>query len=318
MTDPQATEESLPVGPAGNREWLRAAALLFAILVLWDSAALVVVPFMILLSVLPVRRPAAFVVAGLGALLIFGFQSRDSGLWYMELAWTVLVGGWFAALTLRRPDARLLHRGLAAVGASVVVVAAAFLARPGWWGVVDWSVRDELTTGAVQALGILREVQGSEGLPPGFSDTVYGMAEAQANLFPAFLGLATLAGLAVAWWLYARLSLAQDGALAPLRELRFDDQLIWVFIGGLLLVVLTAGEGWTRIGSNTLVFMGVLYVLRGAAVVLFVNGGLSWIGGIVLALAMLLVAPVILGATLLIGLGDTWLDIREKVRTSVG
>ena len=48
--------------------------------------------------------------------------------------------------------------------------------------------------------------------------------------------------------------------------------------------------------------------------VLFLNGGLSVLGGLLLGLAILLVAPVILGAALLIGLGDTWLDVRAKAR----
>jgi hypothetical protein len=297
---------------------LRAAALLLSILVFWDSAALVVIPLMLVVAVLPVRRPSAYVVAGLGALVLFGFQSRSDGLWYLELAWAVLVGGWFAALTLRRPDVRLLHRGLAAVAASFVVVGAAFLARPEWWQVVDWSVSEELSLGATQGIAVLQEVQRPEALPADFIDTVYAMARVQADLFPAFLGLASLAGLGVAWWVYVQVAQGRSGALAPLQSFRFDDHLIWVFIVGLLLVAVTAGEGWTRIGSNTLVFMGALYVLRGAGVVLFLNGGLSWLGGLLLALAMLLVAPVILGATLLIGLGDTWLDVRDKVSASAG
>jgi hypothetical protein len=307
-----------PTAHDGEGEWLRAAALLLTILVLWDSASLVVIPLMLLLSVLPVRRPVAYAVAALGALIVFGFQSRSDGLWYMELAWAVLVGGWFAALTVRRPEARLLHRGLGAVAASVVVVAAAFMARPGWWGVVDWRVRDDLTASAAQGVAVLQGAQGSEGLPADFVETVYAMAGVQADLFPAFLGLASLAGLAVAWWVYSKVALQRSGALAPLQGFRFDDQMIWVFIAGLLFIALAAGEGWTRIGSNVLVFVGALYVLRGAAVVLFLNGGLSWIGGLLLALGMLLVAPVILGATLLIGLSDTWLDVREKVRASTG
>ena len=307
-----------PEGGEGDGEWLRAAALLLSILVLWDSAALVVIPLMMLISVLPVRRPAAYVVAGLGALVLFGFQGREDGLWYLELAWAVLVGGWFAALTVRRPDARLLHRGLAAVAASTVVVAAAFVARPGWWRVVDWSVRDELSAGAARGIAVLVDVQGPEGLPADFVDTVYAMAGVQADLFPAFLGLASLAGLGVAWWIYNRVAQGRSGALGPLQGFRFDDHLIWGFIAGLLLIALSAGDGWTRIGSNTLVFMGALYVLRGAGVILFLNGGLTWLGGLMLVLGMLLVAPVILGATLLIGLGDTWLDVRDKVSASAG
>ena len=60
--------------------------------------------------------------------------------------------------------------------------------------------------------------------------------------------------------------------------------------------------------------MGALYALRGAAVVLFLNGGLSLLGGVLVALAMVLMAPVVLAAALLIGLSDTWLDVRTKVR----
>lgn len=314
------TDAPTPGGPPGEdgREWTRAAALLLSILILWDSTALVVLPFLFLLLGHPVRRPVAFVVGAAGAFLLFGLEARAGGLWYLELAWAVLAGGWFAALTLRQPGVGVLHRGLGAVAGSAAVLGAAFAARPEWWGVVDWSVRDHLFQAAALGLAVLREFQQPDGLPAGFADTVYGMAEVQWALFPALLGLATLAGLAVAWWVYVRVAEGRRGALTPLKELRFEDQLVWVFIAGLLMVAVAAGDGWTRAGSNTLVFMGVLYVLRGAAVVLFLNGGLSLLGGLVLALAMLLVAPVILGAALLIGLGDTWLNVREKVRAAAG
>jgi len=318
VADAPTRSAETPSGGEDRREWTRAAALLLSILVLWDSTALVVVPLLFLLVGHPVRRAAAFLVGAAGAFLLFGLEARAGGTWYLELAWAVLAGGWFAALTLRRPETGLFHRALGAVGASVAVLAGAFAARPEWWGVVDWSVRDRLFRAAGRGVSALRELQQPDGLPAGFADTLYGMVEVQWVLFPAFLGLATMAGLAVAWWVYVRVAQGRHGALAPLQELRFEDQLIWVFIAGLLMVAVAAGDGWTRAGSNTLVFMGTLYVLRGAAVVLFLNGGLSLLGGLVLAMAMLLVAPVILGAALLIGLGDTWLNVREKVRAATG
>ena len=99
-----------------------------------------------------------------------------------------------------------------------------------------------------------------------------------------------------------------------LREFRFNDQMIWVFIGGLLLLALTLGDGWTRLGHNTVLVMGALYAVRGAAVMLFLNGGLTALGGMVLAAITLLIAPVLVAGALLVGLGDTWLDVRTRVR----
>jgi hypothetical protein len=62
------------------------------------------------------------------------------------------------------------------------------------------------------------------------------------------------------------------------------------------------------------VFMGALYALRGVAVVLFLAGGVSLLGGIFLALGLLLVAPVLMTGAFVIGLGDTWLDLRARRR----
>jgi hypothetical protein len=89
-----------------------------------------------------------------------------------------------------------------------------------------------------------------------------------------------------------------------------------VFIVGV--VVLLGSSGLLeRVGTNAVVFMGALYALRGAAVVLFLAGGVSFLGGFLLVLGFLLVAPVFLTGAFAIGLGDTWLDLRARLqRTS--
>jgi hypothetical protein len=58
--------------------------------------------------------------------------------------------------------------------------------------------------------------------------------------------------------------------------------------------------------------MGALYALRGAAVFLFVSGGMSVFGYLMLAVLLVLVTPVVLGMAALIGIGDTWLDLRTR------
>ena len=69
-----------------------------------------------------------------------------------------------------------------------------------------------------------------------------------------------------------------------------------------------------RTGWNAVAFMGALYALRGAAVVAFFGGGQTLFGLLALAVALILVAPVVLTGALVIGLGDTWLDLRGRAR----
>jgi hypothetical protein len=64
--------------------------------------------------------------------------------------------------------------------------------------------------------------------------------------------------------------------------------------------------------------MGGLYAVRGAAVVAFLSGGLSFVNGLFLAVAMLFVSPLVIGGALIIGLGDTWLDVRTQAEKAAG
>jgi hypothetical protein len=134
-------------------------------------------------------------------------------------------------------------------------------------------------------------------------------------VFPALVALSTLASMGVAWWLHLRIAVRSDRGLAPVREFRFADPLIWLLIVGAGLV-LTAqwSDGWGRAGTNLVAFMGALYVLRGLGVLLFLLGGVSITGGLMFALALLLAGPVLLGGALVIGMGDSWLDLRARAR----
>lgn len=148
------------------------------------------------------------------------------------------------------------------------------------------------------------------------------------TVFPALLSLQSLAALALAWATYHRLARTRIGApLRPLKEFRFNDQLVWGLIVGLTIMLLPTLASVRDVGRNLLVFFGALYAIRGLGV-------LTWFmapGSLVVALA---VAFVLLGAPLLnsfaalaivtvavaalaLGLGDTWADWRSRARSTM-
>jgi hypothetical protein len=141
------------------------------------------------------------------------------------------------------------------------------------------------------------------------------LPDVAGSMFVGLLAIESMAALALAWALYHRLSRARLGApLAALRDFRFNDQLVWGVIVGAILVLLPAFAPWRTFGFNLLVFFGALYVVRGFGV-------LTWMAPsrIVMALmiGLALFGLPILGAVALgLGLGDTWVDWRNRPRPS--
>lgn len=304
---------------ASGRGWPRVAALFLAAVTLsvMEPGVVMALPFLLLVLFGGELRPPLVLAAGV-AVLVVAAGGQRSGIWFLERGWAFVLGGWFLALTLRWPSSRFLTRALGAVAGAYAAVTVIFGVQPRSWSVVDFLVTDRIRSGVASALSMMRSVGGPETVSPELSDAVYRTAEVQGLVFPALVGLSSLASLGVAWWVYVRLARGSDQGLGPLAEFRFNDQLVWIFIGGLLLVLMGSGQALDRAGTNAVVFMGALYALRGAAVLVFLSGGLSLVGGLLLALAMVFVAPVILAGTLVVGLGDTWFDLRKRARATTG
>jgi len=300
-----------PAGKPG-RGWPRAAALFGVVLAVSvvQPGVLLAVPLLLLMGVRGVRGMALFAAAMIAVVVVLS-GDRD-GLWYAERAWALFVGGCFVGLTMAAPSWRLSSRTLGAVLGGTAVGAALLAARSDAWIALDWAIGDSLRAGVTTTLDALALVRGGESLSPAIVTAIYETAEAQAEVFPAMVALASMAALCVAWWVHTRLSGGGDQAIGPLRGFRFNDHLVWVLIGGLVLLVLRWGDALARVGSNTVVFMGALYALRGAAVFTFVSGGLSLLGYVLFALGLLVAPPVVLGVAMLIGIGDTWLDVRAR------
>jgi hypothetical protein len=253
-------------------------------------------------------------VAGV-ATVIVASGARD-GVWFAERAWAVLVGGAFLGLTMLAPGWAVSSRALGAVLGAVIVSAGVLAFRADAWAALDTAIADSVRAGIDTTVLAMSSLRGGEALSPALTTALYDMADAQAAVSPALIGLGSLAALGVAWWARTRLVDEGDQGLGPLRSFRFNDQLVWVFVAGLLLLVVQWGDSLARVGSNAVVFMAALYALRGAAVFVFVSGGLSLFGYVTFVVGLVLAAPILLGMAMVIGIGDTWLDIRSRIRAT--
>ena len=273
-------------------------------------------PFLALTMVLGLRRlPAA--VAAIFAVFVAVGVPAPGGVWYIERGWAIVLAGWFVVLTMRWPRSRFFPRAFAAVGATTALVGLLLMVRPGSWSTVDWV----LTEGLMRTASVIAQVlieSDPEAYSTGNLNTAYEWTAQLGRLLPALLGLSSLSGLAVAWWAYVRLSAGSGLGLGPLRDFRFNDHFVWLLLIGLALLVFGSGEGWTSGGGNAVVFMGGLYAMRGAAVLLFLSGGVSGFGVLFLIVGMLFLSPVLISGALLIGVGDTWFDLRSKAEAITG
>lgn len=299
-------------GRWGTAAALVAAAMLFPVL---DWLLLLAVALSALLLALPPRRIAT---AGLGAaglaLALAGFRPADVAE-SATLAWVLAAAGGFALASLARPAWAFFPRALAAVAGAAAAVGA-WLAAAGRWGALDARVqRDVREVTAQVAAQLTAQAPAGASWTEVLAGAVKTAGEAQWTVFPALAALQTLAGLALGWWLFARF--APHGGrwaqLGPLREFRFSDHLVWIGIAGLVVLLLPLGPWATRAGANALVFMGGLYALRGLGVFLFATRVSPVVAALFLGvLALSPLSQVVLVAALLVGLGDTWLDLRKR------
>lgn len=253
-------------------------------------------------------------MAGALGMVVALAGATRSGLWYVERGWTIILGGCFAAVTLRWPERKFLPRALMAIAISGAGAWAALGLSPRRWAIIDRMVATRLRDGVSTSLEALRILRDGAPLPGTVISTVFQAAEWQSNLFPAMLGLSSLAALGTAWWLYVRLARGSGEGLGALRDFRFNDQLVWMLVAGAALFILQPDGAAGRTGLNLLAFTSALYALRGAGVAITLTRGVSALGWVLLALAFLLLAPFLFAAALLIGLGDTWVDIRARAR----
>ena len=266
---------------------------------------------------------AVTAIAWLAAAVLLLFRQAPAGdaYFWLERGWILLVAGVFGLTALLSENRPLFGRALLTVVASFAIALAGLGAGAGSFERLQLIVSGEFVTrnqatleafdaGAEEIVGAAAN---SESVAQSLARTRERLRVApqiSGMLAPAFLALQTLAALALAWAMYHRLSRVRVGPVtAPLREFRFNDQLVWGLAVGLTILLLPAFEEAQAIGLNLVVFFAMLYFLRGLGV-------LAWVtkGGVFVILAVLFsLFPPALGA---LGLSDTWLDWRSRAKAA--
>jgi hypothetical protein len=302
-------------GDAGSTRWGTAAGLALAVVLLSavESLPLVFVPLALVMLTVALERSWKWLLIAAAAGLL-GLTSVTGPLGEVSRAWALLLGGAFVLFSVWRPGWPVLPRALASLGLAALAGGLWIGVSGGWQG-LDARVHADLAAMADRTVAAAREASPDSPWVAELGTAARQMAELQADLFPGLLALQSLAALALASWLVARFRRreADPFTVRPWREFRFNDQLVWVLIMGLAMVLLPVGELGTRLGYNAVLFMAALYALRGVGVFLFLSVGASSLFMVVFGtLAALFLYPLILGAAILIGLGDTWLDVRGR------
>lgn len=301
---------------ANARELARAAgfgavALAFAVT---QPLVLIGLPLAVLLVAYgPHDARSAIIV---GVLLATAALGDRVGLWWFERGWPMLLGGAFVWSLSLRSDWSFTTRALTAIGVSTLVAAVVFLLSPGAWLDLDTLMASRASQAATSMASLLG-ARADDTL----RELLVQVTRLQVLLFPALLGVSSLGALGLGVSVRSWLAGDAGGAFDRLRSFRFSDHLVWVWLLGLVLLLAPVGDIAERVGGNAVFFMGALYVLRGLAVLLSVVGGVPWALGVAGAIILLLLAPLlilVLTVALIVGLGDTWLDVRGRLRRRPG
>lgn len=331
-----------------------AACLAVAAVPVWPAAAglaaafvRVVVPFeQTMLLVVPTVAACAVVGWWLGGRLTLALAWLAFAAWvltqplpsqaagYAPLArgWPLLTASAFGLVCLVGPRRPFFVRALSALGLAVFTTMVATLTvggNPRQLGAVmvaEYARRVESSLGAwqrhTQDAAWERFAVRSPDLARRADEIAAWLHElpaTAAGVSPALIALESLAGLALAWALYHRLSRARLGApLGSLRTFRFSDQLVWALVAGATMAVLPSLAPLRGVGVNLLIFFGALYALRGLGILRWLApdrvAALALLGLVLLlpVLGLVLLVGTLAVVAVAVGLGDTWGDWRNR------
>jgi hypothetical protein len=301
--------------PPRRESWWRLWLALLAF-VFWAHPSLVGLPFAALRLLVPGHderrgwsQPLGGLIGAMSATLLVMTAQSGGRLAAMTSTYVVLVTAAFIGLVLLKP-ASILRQALRAMLLGGVVTA--LLIQLIWgsdaWGALAW----EATRDAGSAMRTIVEIA-----PDSFP--VYEpMVRFLSLTWPAMLALQTLAGLALAWHLHARMTPAGDERPGRFKDFRMGDGWVWGIVAWLGVVILPVSNVLQMAGTNVGLVAGVLYVLRGAAIVAtFAEAfGISAVAlALIAAAAATLAVPLLflLPGLCTLGITDTWYQYRRRL-----
>ena len=250
--------------------------------------------------------------------------------------WSLLLAGAFGLVCLFLPDRPFFSRALTAASLSLVLALALSIKGPLTPTRVRTEAQQEFVRRNTESMRLFRgfatehpemkqQMPQLAGMLDEFEGQLKATSESGVSIAPALLMLESLVALALGWATYHRIARTRLGApLGPLKDFRFNDQLVWGLIAGLAILFVPALDFLDAAGRNLLVFFGALYAIRGFGVLSWFMAPGAFAATLVVGFIMLF-WPVLnivagLGFTLLalaafgLGLGDTWADWRRRAR----
>ena len=272
------------------------------------------------------RLAVAVVWTALAVLVLLTRQAPSSqGFDALSRGWALLLAAAFGFVSLVARKQRFLGRALAAFGIALALGAAVLAFTRTDPARVAGVVGTELATRGARDLarweGTWSQPEGqrrlaedprADSLVAAIGERIAALPRVSTTVFPALLGLESLIALALAWAIFHRISRVRLGApLAPLRDFRFNDQMVWGLVVGITMLLLPSLTSLRGLGANLLVFFGALYALRGAGVAAYFMAP-GWATALAMGVCMLLFGKYIAIGAFGLGLGDTWLDWRTR------
>ena len=219
----------------------------------------------------------------------------------------------FVALAWSAPGPFLSRATAALVWSGASAAALAWILNGAHtWGLLAWDTVRQTSF----ALRTVLEV-----MSPDVVADMYGKFEPAVRLFsaarPALEALWGYAALAAAWQWHVRTARAPLGPeLRPFRQFRLADGAVWAVVAVTTAWIVSGSLPGIRIVAlNVGLVLGVLYVLRGAAVV-GAAAAIIAVPAWVQALAVfsgLLFAPATAPSLCVLGVTDTWLEFRRRL-----
>jgi hypothetical protein len=285
--------------------------------VTFAHAALAALPLAALLAMTSLRTRRELVVAAIAGGLSLAWLFDAGGLPDQVVRASAIIATAAYVSATRFLDSTVIHRCLLAVGVVAITVGSMLFAFGSSWGELNWWVEYQVGYSARVASQLVWLVgNGSTASSARLAAWMDNSVRFMADYFAGILALQLTAGLCLATAIYRRVALKPHGlGLGKFNSFRFSEQLGWVAIAALLVVLLPKLAVFKLGALNLLLVMGTLYALRGFAVAVF---GIQLLAGgsglmiVVAALAACLMLPIALAGAILLGVVDSGLDLRRR------
>ncbi len=256
------------------------------------------------------RRAREILTTGLAALFLAVLLAGSLDLAHALMVAGALGGGLAFGVFSLRTGWGVLARSAAALAVTLVALALWASIRGIGWPQIDSAFQTFLASG----YRTFQELTTDPALKERIRETVELRVPTIARLFPGFLSLAALAGMALAAAWHHRLAAEPRGSPpARFRDFRFNDHLIWGAIFTLALTLAPLPPDGRTLAANLLVIWAGLYAARGLAVVVAVMARAPLLFRLLVVIPALVAGVLTAAACLAIGLADTWLDFRRRL-----